>query len=74
MSERLRELAEREKDIAYAMVMDIDGRVLYAGNPAAENTLRDDAPTKRARSVRPEPLVQSFSDAEEATMSRSSPS
>ena len=45
------------------MVMDIDGRVLYAGNPAAENTLRDDAPTKRALGTA-EPLVQSFSDAE----------
>ncbi len=62
MSEQLRELTEREKDIAYAMVMDIDGRVLYAGNPAAENTLRDDAPTKRALGAA-EPLVQSFSDA-----------
>lgn len=38
LGDRLRALAERSDDIAYIMVMDADGKVLYASDPAVENT------------------------------------
>src|SRR5512143_1600613 len=48
MGDRLRGLAEEDKDISRAMVMDMDGRVLYSSDQTMENTVLNDQPTRQA--------------------------
>jgi len=62
MGDKLRGLAEEDKDISRAMVMDVDGRVLYSSDQTMENTVLNDEPTKRAIAA-PGPMVHSYSDA-----------
>lgn len=51
MGERLRELASRDPEIAYAMVMDMDGRVLYSSDASLEGEVKADEGAKRALSA-----------------------
>ena len=63
IGEKLSELADRDKDISYALVMDMDGRVLYASDRKAENTVRTDEATKGAFEAS-SPMVQRYADAQ----------
>jgi len=63
IGEKLGELADRDKDISYALVMDMDGRVLYASDRKAENTVRTDEATKGALEAS-SPMVQRYADAQ----------
>lgn len=51
LGEKLRELIERDSDIAYAFVMGMDNRVLYAGDRSAENTVQGNEAAGRALAV-----------------------
>jgi methyl-accepting chemotaxis protein len=62
MGDKLRALTEEDKDIAHAVVMDMDGKVLYASEKALENTVLNDAPSKAALAAR-DPMIQYYSDA-----------
>jgi len=62
MGDKLRDLIEEDKDLSQAMVMDNEGRVLYAGDRAAENAVRTDEATRTALSSNG-PLVHSYLDA-----------
>ena len=62
MGDKLRGLAEEDKDISRAMVMDIDGKVLYCSDQTMENTVLSDEPTKHAITTSG-PMVHSYSDA-----------
>jgi methyl-accepting chemotaxis protein len=48
MNEKLKELLQRDKDIAYAMIVDMDRRVLYHSDPAMANKALNDEVTSRA--------------------------
>ncbi len=61
MGDKLRGLAEEDKDLSRAMVMDTDGKVLYASDSSMENLTLGDGPTKLALATSG-PLVQSYSD------------
>ncbi len=63
IGEKLSELADRDKDISFALVMDMDGKVLYASDRKAENTVRTDEATKGAFEAS-SPKVQHFADAQ----------
>ena len=63
IGEKLSELADRDKDISYALVMDMDGRVLYASDRKAENTVRTDEATRGAFEAS-SPMVQRYADAQ----------
>ena len=61
MSDKLRALAEEDKDISRAMVMDLDGRVLYASDRSFENRTLTDKASRKAVTSRTA-FVQSYSD------------
>ena len=61
MGDKLRGLMEEDKDLSGAMVMDVDGKVLYASDRAMENTVKNDAATEKALAVTDQ-LVQFYSD------------
>lgn len=51
MSDRLRSLKEIDPDIVQALIMDLNGRVLYAADRAMEGATLADAPDRAALSV-----------------------
>jgi methyl-accepting chemotaxis protein len=57
MTGKLTALTERDKDIAYVMVVDLGGRVLYSSDPAAEGRVLTDGMTKNAAAASG-PLLQ----------------
>jgi methyl-accepting chemotaxis protein len=61
LGEKLRALADEDKDISVASVMDMDGRVLYASLPAMENSVLSDRPSRVALAAKA-PLVHSYTD------------
>lgn len=61
MSDKLRGLMENDPDISRAMVVDRDGKVLYATDKAREGTAASDPGSKRAIEA-VEPLVQEYAD------------
>jgi methyl-accepting chemotaxis protein len=61
MGDKLRSLAEEDKDLSQAMIMDMDGRVLYSSNKTTESTVLNDEPAKRALAATA-PMVHSYSD------------
>jgi methyl-accepting chemotaxis protein len=61
MGDKLRGLTEEDKDLSGAMVMDIDGKVLYASDRTMENTTLSDEASKKALAA-PAPLVQFYQD------------
>ncbi len=61
MTEKLKALTDRDKNIAHVMIVDLSGRVLYSSNPADEGRTLNDQATKRAAAAS-EPLLQSYSD------------
>ncbi len=63
MGDKLRRRIEQDHDIAYALVMDMDGRILYASDRTAEGVVREDGTTARALSAT-EPMTQLHTDAE----------
>jgi len=60
MGDKLRALSDEDKDLSLAMIMDMDGRVLYASDRALENSVLTDAASKTALGAR-SPLVHSYS-------------
>ena len=62
MGDKLRGLAEEDKDLSRAMVLDMDGRVLYSSDKTMESTVLNDEPTKNAIAATA-PMVHSYSDA-----------
>lgn len=61
MGDRLRALAEEDGDISRAMIMDMDGRVLYANDRELENSILTTRAAQRALAARI-PLLHSYSD------------
>jgi methyl-accepting chemotaxis protein len=61
MGDRLRGLITEDQDLSGALIMDVDGRVLYANNRALENTVPADAASKTALAASA-PMVQYRSD------------
>ena len=61
MGEKLRELTEQDSDLSYAMVMDMNGRILHTSDSAAANTVRADGATVRALAAT-EPIVHAHTD------------
>jgi methyl-accepting chemotaxis protein len=61
MGDRLRGLITEDQDLSGALIMNIDGRVLYADNRALENTVPSDAASKKALEASA-PMVQHRSD------------
>ncbi len=61
MGDKLRTLADEDKDISRAMIMDLDGRVLYATDKALENTVLSDEASKKSVAAR-SPFVHAYSD------------
>jgi methyl-accepting chemotaxis protein len=59
MSDKLRGLLESDKDLSSAILMDKDGRVLYASNRALEGTVLSDPATRNALTAT-SPLVQEY--------------
>ncbi len=62
MGDKLRGLAEEDKDLSRATVMDMDGRVLYSSDKTIESMVLNDEPTKHALAALA-PMVHSYSDA-----------
>ncbi len=61
MGDRLRGLLESNKDLSGVMIIDTEGKVLFAGDRAKENTVLSDHATKQALEA-PVPQVQSYRD------------
>jgi methyl-accepting chemotaxis protein len=61
MGDKLRTLADEDKDISRAMIMDLDGRVLYASDKSLENTVLTDDASKAALAAKA-PFLQSYVD------------
>jgi methyl-accepting chemotaxis protein len=61
MGEKLRGMMESDSDLSGVMIMDADGRVLYATDWRLENTVPGDEPGKKALAA-DEPMVQYYSD------------
>jgi methyl-accepting chemotaxis protein len=61
MGDKLRTMAEEDKDISRAMIMDLDGKVLYATDKSLENTILTDEASKKALEAKAA-FVQSYSD------------
>lgn len=59
MSERLRGLRDSDKDISRAMIMDREGKVLYATERELENTAPQDEASRRAAAAN-EPLEHDY--------------
>jgi methyl-accepting chemotaxis protein len=62
MGEKLRALTEEDRDLSGAMIMDSEGKVLYASDRSLENSIRNDEASKTALEATA-PLVQSYTDA-----------
>jgi sensor histidine kinase regulating citrate/malate metabolism len=61
MGDKLRGLLEEDRELSFAMLMDAEGKVLYASDRTVENTTQGDEASKKALAAN-EPLVQHFSD------------
>jgi methyl-accepting chemotaxis protein len=61
MGDKLRGLTEEDKDLSGAMIVDADGKVLYASDRALENTVLGDAASRNAIAATA-PMVQYYSD------------
>jgi methyl-accepting chemotaxis protein len=61
MGDKLRGLTEEDKELSGVMIMDAEGKVLYASERSLENTTRSDAASMEALSAR-SPIVQYYSD------------
>jgi methyl-accepting chemotaxis protein len=61
MGDKLRALTEEDKDLSGAMIMDVDGKVLYASDRMLENTVQSDEASKKALTTT-KPLVQFYAD------------
>jgi len=61
MHEKLGILVQEDKDLSHALIMDMNGKVLFASTAGAENKVKDDEASKHALAVSGE-LVQSYSD------------
>ncbi len=61
MGDKLRGLTEADKDLSVVMIMDAEGKVLYAGDRGLENTVPGDEPGRKALAAN-EPLVQFYTD------------
>ena len=62
MGEKLRSLTEEDQDLSGAMIMDSEGKVLYAGDPSIENTVLNDEASRKSLEATA-PLVQPYTDA-----------
>ncbi len=62
MGEKLGLLVRQDKDLSQAMIMDMNGKVLYASMAGAENTIKDDEASRQALGASGE-ITQSYSDA-----------
>ncbi len=61
MSDKLRELASKDKDIAHATVMDASGRALYSSEAGDENRVLDDKAATKALAAAA-PMLHSYTD------------
>lgn len=61
MGDKLRALADEDRDVSRALITDMDGRVLYASDKAIEQTVLTDKASKKALSAGGG-LVHSYSD------------
>jgi methyl-accepting chemotaxis protein len=61
MGDKLRGMMEIDRDLSSVMIMDADGKVLYAADRSFENTVPGDEPGKKALAAN-EPMVQYYSD------------
>jgi methyl-accepting chemotaxis protein len=61
MSEKLRNLVEEDKDLSGAMIVDMDGKVLYSADRSLEGRRLSDDATQAALAASG-PLVQSYTD------------
>jgi len=61
MGDKLRGLTEVDRDLSGAMIMDPEGRVLYASDRSLENTIQSDAASKKTLAA-VEPMVHSYTD------------
>jgi methyl-accepting chemotaxis protein len=61
MGDKLRSLTEEDKDLSRALIMDADGKVLYASDRMLENTVQSDDASKNALR-QSAPAVQYYSD------------
>ncbi len=61
MGDKLRLLSEEDRDLSAAMIVDMDGRVLYASDKTLENSVVSDKAARTALAARI-PLVHSYSD------------
>jgi methyl-accepting chemotaxis protein len=61
MGDKLRALTEEDKDLSGAMIMDAEGKVLYASDRMLENTMQSDEASKKAQAAAA-PLVQFYTD------------
>ncbi len=61
MGDKLRGLMEGDRDLSRALVMDLEGRVLYAGDRTLEETLPAD-PASRAAVAAAAPMVHRYAD------------
>lgn len=61
MNEKLRMLMDEDKDLSRAMIMDLEGRVLYSGEAQEQNTVPGDEASRRAIAA-PGVIIQTYSD------------
>ncbi len=61
MGDKLRALTDDDKNISMAMIMDMNGRVLYASDRSVENTVLSNQASRTALAARA-PIVHSYSD------------
>jgi len=61
MGDKLRALIEADKDLADALIMDSQGKVLYASDRAIESKVLDDEASKKALDAHA-PMVQYYTD------------
>ncbi|OGW42349.1 MAG: hypothetical protein A2010_08670 [Nitrospirae bacterium GWD2_57_9] len=59
MGDKLRALTDEDKDISFAIVMDVEGRVLYASDRSLENSVLTDQASRTALAAR-RPLLQNY--------------
>ncbi len=63
MGDKLRAMMEEDKDLSGAMIMDTEGKVLYASNRMLENTIQSDDASRKALAAAA-PLVQFYTDSD----------
>jgi methyl-accepting chemotaxis protein len=61
LGDQLKALTEADSDLAHAMIMDTDGKVLFASDPSLENRVLGDEASKISLAAN-EPLVRYYSD------------